>query len=114
MAFKVEASVKSSLKSNAKFVSFSSGGLLGKFCNYNHLANYSLRLDHSPRASFIGYIFSILNALEEIIPIKKTEQHESISHLNDLHKMINTENLSDTNHSLNLASLNQHQLMQLQ
>jgi len=95
---------KNSLKSGAKFVSFSSGGLLEKFCKNNNLLNYSLKIEHSPRASFIGYIFSILNALEEIIPIKKQDHLESISKLNNLHKLINTENLSNTNTSINLAS----------
>ncbi len=94
---------KSSLKLNAKFVSFSSGGLLEKFCNSNNLINYSIRINHSPRASFIGYIFSILNALEEVMPITKSEKNESISKLNDLQKLINTKNLSNTNPSLNLA-----------
>ena len=72
---------KNSLKSGAKFVSFSSGGLLEKFCKNNNLLNYSLKIEHSPRASFIGYIFSILNALEEIIPIKKQDHLESITKL---------------------------------
>ena len=54
---------KSSLNSNASFVSFSSGGNLQQFCQKNNLINHTLEIEHSPRASLIGYLFSVLNVL---------------------------------------------------
>ena len=94
---------KSSINSPAKFISFSSGGLLEKFSTNNNQEHYHIGMNHSPRASLIDYLYSILNVLEELLPIKKYEMQESIDKLYNIQKIINTDNLTDTNPSLNLA-----------
>ena len=94
---------KSSLDCDASFVSFSSGGYLQQFCQKNNLINHTLKIEHSPRASLIGYLFSVLNVLEEILPINKNDCKESLNHLDNMHKLVNTGNLSSTNISLNLG-----------
>ena len=94
---------KSSINSPAKFISFSSGGLLEKFSTNNNQEHYHIEMNHSPRASLIDYLYSILNVLEELLPIKKYEMQESIDKLYNIQKIINTDNLTDTNPSLNLA-----------
>ena len=58
---------------------------------------------HSPRASFTRFLYSILNILEPIIPIKKNEINESICSLEKTKKKIFSENLTDENISLKLA-----------
>ena len=60
-------------------------------------------MNHSPRASLIGYLYSTLNVLEDLLPIKKHEMQESIEKLHDLKKIIDTNNLTDSNQSLNLS-----------
>jgi glucose/mannose-6-phosphate isomerase len=58
---------------------------------------------HSPRASFPKFLFSILNILREIIPIKKTDVEEAISSLEITRNTIFSNNLTEDNISLKLA-----------
>ena len=58
---------------------------------------------HSPRASFTGFLFSILSVLESILPIDENEIHESISALEQTRENIFSGNLTDENKSLELA-----------
>ena len=60
-------------------------------------------MNHSPRASLIGYLYSTLNVLEDLLPIKKYEMQESIEKLHNLKKIIDTNNLTDSNTSLSLS-----------
>ena len=90
-------------KTNATAVGFSSGGLLEKFCQNNNIFLQKIPMIHSPRASFTSFLFSILNILEPVIPIKKNDVHSAISSLEKIKKNIFSENLTDSNKSLELA-----------
>ena len=90
-------------KTNATAVGFSSGGLLEKFCQNNNIFFQKIPMIHSPRASFTSFLFSILNILEPVIPIKKNDVHSAISSLEKIKKNIFSENLTDSNKSLELA-----------
>ncbi len=91
------------LKNNCHSVSFSSGGMLEKFSKNNNLPYYNIEKIHSPRASLVGYLFSIINVLNQILPITQSEIYDSLSQLKTISKKINSTNLSDTNTSLQLA-----------
>ena len=93
----------SAKKSNAKTVGFSSGGLVEKYCKNNKIFFQKIPMIHSPRASFTSFLFSILNILEPILPIKKNEIESSIESLEVMKKNIFSENLTDSNKSLELA-----------
>jgi glucose/mannose-6-phosphate isomerase len=58
---------------------------------------------HSPRASFPKFLFSILNILKEIIPIKEIDIKEAISSLEITRNSIFSNNLTEENISLKLA-----------
>ena len=89
--------------SNGKFVAFSSGGIMEEFCRKNTINHYKIEKIHSPRASCISFLYSALNALEEIIPINKLEIKESIDLLNQTKNKIDSQNLNTKNEALNLA-----------
>jgi glucose/mannose-6-phosphate isomerase len=89
--------------SNGKFIAFSSGDMMEEFCKKNTINHYKIEKIHSPRASFLGFLYSTLNALEEIIPINKSEIKESIDFLNQTKNKINSKNLNMKNEALNLA-----------
>jgi len=89
--------------SNGKFIAFSSGDMMEEFCKKNTINHYKIEKTHSPRASFLGFLYSTLNALEEIIPINKSEIKESIDFLNQTKNKINSKNLNMKNEALNLA-----------
>ena len=96
--------LQNSNKSDAKFVGLSSGGLMEDYCEKNSVDYYKIEKEHSPRASFIGFLYSALNILEPIIPISKNEIEESIISLNHTKKKIDSNNLNERNSSLELAS----------
>jgi len=96
--------LQNSKKSDAKFVGLSSGELMEDYCEKNSVDYYKIEKEHSPRASFIGFLYSALNILEPIIPISKNEIGESIISLSHTKKEIDSNNLNERNSSLELAS----------
>ena len=88
---------------SAKSIGFSSGGKLEVFCNKNNILFQKIPMIHSPRASFTKFLFSILNILEPILPIKQREVYDSISSLEKTRGNIFSGNLSVDNKSLDLA-----------
>ena len=55
--------LKNSQNSKAKFVAFSSGGIIKEYALKNKINYQEIKMEHSPRASFAKYIFSILRTL---------------------------------------------------
>ena len=95
--------LKNSQNSKAKFVAFSSGGLLKEYALKNKINYQEIKMEHSPRASFPKYIFSILRTLESVIHVKKSDALDTISEMEVLRKNIFSENLNENNIALNLA-----------
>jgi len=96
--------LKNSEKSKARFISFSSDGNLEKLSIKNNIKYVKIPQSHSPRASLPSFLYSILNVLENIIPIKKNDIMESISKLEQTQKLISSSNLNEKNPSLSLAN----------
>ena len=90
-------------KSKGKFLAFSSGGKMKKYSIKNKIPYYEIPEIHSPRASFPCYLYSILNVLENVIPVKKQDVKESISLLMETKKKISSTNLTNSNPALSLA-----------
>lgn len=90
-------------KTNAKIIALSSGGKMEKICENRNIDFYKIKKEHSPRASFLGFLYASLNILEDIVPVKKTDIDESIQSLFDIKKSISSENLSESNEALKIA-----------
>ena len=95
--------LKSTKKKNAKIASFSSGGLIEKYCINNDIFFEKIPVIHSPRASYSSFLFSIINIFENILPIKKNDINQAISMLEETKKNIFSGNLNKNNEALNLA-----------
>ena len=95
--------LQNSKKSRGRFVAFSSGGKMKKYSIKNKVGYYEIPEIHSPRASFSCYLYSILNVLEDVIPVKKQDVKESISRLKKTRKEISSMNLTNSNQALSLA-----------
>ena len=95
--------LENSKTSQAKFVSFSSGGIMEQFCKKNNLEHFKIKETHSPRVSLVGFLYSALNVLEQTIPINKNDVNESINSLYKIQKLIGSNNLNEKNEALNLA-----------
>ena len=60
-------------KLDCKIIAFSNGGKMEEYCK-NELIDFRKILKiHSPRASFVSFLFGMLNELENILPINKNE-----------------------------------------
>ena len=89
--------------SPAKIAAFSSGVMMKEYCQRNNIFHQEISMIHSPRASFTNFLYGIINTLEAILPIKRSDVLESISILDITKKNISSENLTESNDSLKLA-----------
>jgi len=92
----------SAKKLSTKIVAFSSGGKLEKYCKKYRIQYQKIPLLHSPRALLTAYLYTALNVLMPILPLKKADVIESITKLQETKKKISS-NLTKSNPSLNLA-----------
>jgi len=93
----------SARRKNCKIVILSSGGKMEKYCKKYNLDFRKISQNHSPRASFAGFIYSLIKILEGLLPITKENVNESIIELKKTRKLISSSNLTDSNPSLELA-----------
>jgi glucose/mannose-6-phosphate isomerase len=94
----------SAQKLNCKKIAFCSGGKMKQFCIDNDIDFRIIDLIHSPRASFVIFVYSILNILHNILPINENDILSSIDSLFEMHKQISTNNLTDSNPAIDLAN----------
>ena len=96
--------LEKSLKTDAKIIAMSSGGKMENIANENkNISFFKIDKIHSPRASLLAFLYSILNILEGLIPIEKSDVLESLDELEILQKKISSKNLTKENPALELA-----------
>ena len=91
-------------KLDCKIIAFSNGGQIEKYCKKESIDFRKILKVHSPRASFVSFLFGMLKELENILPINKNEILESINELKKIRESIGSKNLSHTNIAINLAN----------
>ena len=96
--------LNNSIETDAKVLALSSGGIMEEFSSKHNIPFFKIEQTHSPRASLLGFLYSSLNILKEIIPIEKNDVEESLSELDKTQNKISTSNLNSDNPSLDLAS----------
>lgn len=90
-------------KNNLRSISFSSGGKIQEYCERNKLEHRFIKENHSPRASFSSFMYTMLKVLKPMLPIRDVDVIESINRLKRTWKNISIGNLTEKNPSLNLA-----------
>jgi len=95
--------INSAIDIGCQIIAFSSGGNLEKICKNNNILHRRIDMIHSPRSSFVNYVYEILKLLKNIIPISHNIIEESLIELEKSSKIINSENLTSSNTSLQLA-----------
>ena len=95
--------LKSTMNLTCKTISFSSGGKIEDYCKKNKLEFRKISFLHSPRASFISFLFSMLKILKKITQIKNQDIIECIKCLKNTNEKISTKNLVKNNPALKLA-----------
>lgn len=95
--------VQSAMNVGCKIICFSSGGKLEELCRKNNISHRKVSLYQNPRTSFPAYVYSVLKVLNSTIPVDKKSIDDSIYQMSILSKKISSQNLSDSNPSLDLA-----------
>ena len=95
--------LENSKESKANVITFASGGKCEEFCRNNNLEFYHIDKIHSPRASLVSFLFSMLKILQSFIPLKIEDITETINELEKLKNEISSNNLTNTNIALELA-----------
>lgn len=91
-------------KKDCNIIAFSNGGEMEKICRKELIEFRKILMIHSPRTSFVSFLFSMLKELEDILPIKKNEIFEAIVELKKTREIINSKNLSNSNIAISLAN----------
>ena len=86
-----------------KVVAFSSGGKIKDYSMKHAIEFRDIPKTHSPRASFVSFLFSMLSILKPVIPLKDSDVYESIDELKIQNKVISSHNLSESNPAITLA-----------
>jgi len=95
--------LKNAKKSKAKIIVFSSGGKCEEFCKKSNTQHYKIQKIHSPRASFVIFLFSMLKIFQNIISLKIEDVNETINELEKLKNKIATNDLTNSNPAIKLA-----------
>lgn len=95
--------LNNSKNSKAKIVAFSAGGRMKEYCIKNQIRCFEIQSIHSPRASLMNFLFSILSILGRIIPIKKQDVFKTIEDMQNIKQKISSSNLNEDNPALSLA-----------
>ena len=96
--------LKSAHKLNCQIIAFCSGGKMKQFCIDNDVNFRIINTIHSPRASFVTYVYSILSILRNILPINENDVSSSIDSLFEMHRKISSNDLTDSNPAISLAN----------
>ena len=90
-------------KSKAKVIAFTSGGKCEELCIIKNIKYYKIKKIHSPRASFVSFLFSMLKIFQNVISLKIEDVNEAIDELEKLKMKIAVNNLTNTNPAIKLA-----------
>lgn len=96
--------LESAIKTDARIIAFSSGGEMEKICLKNKLEYRKIEMNHSPRASFPIFLYSMLKILESVLPIKKEDVKDSILELKKTREKVESRNLTEENIALKIAN----------
>ena len=88
------AVLDSASRIDSNILSFSSGGRMEEFCRTNGLRHVRIAQTHSPRASFVGFVFSMLRVLERVLPLRREDVAEAILRLEEVGARISSANLA--------------------
>lgn len=91
-------------RTKAHTMAVSAGGRIAELCHSRGIRHVRTDTHHSPRASFVCVVFSMLGILEEILPLRSGDVKEAIVRLEQMHAEISSENInSPDNVAQNIA-----------
>ena len=73
-----------------------------KICDEKNITHFNVKMSHSPRTSFVIYLYAMLKILNKVINLKNEDVIESIQKLKNQREGINSKNLKN-NSAIELA-----------
>ena len=95
--------LREAMDKGCRIAAFSSGGMMQDVCARNGLEHRRIGKIHSPRASFVAFLYGMLNVLHPILPISEKDICESLAEMEQLGRMINSDNMNGDNPALQMA-----------
>ncbi len=95
--------LREAMDRGCKIAAFSSGGTMQDICTKNGLGYRRIEKIHSPRASFMSFLYGMLSVLHSILPISERDICESLDETERLGRMINSDNMNKDNPALQMA-----------
>lgn len=95
--------LKNAKQLGAKTIAFSNRGKMEQFCIKNNIQHRNISEFHSPRASLTSFLYSMLQVLKPVLPIRDSDIIESIENLKLIHKKINSKNMTESNPAVKIA-----------
>lgn len=95
--------LREAAEKGCKVAAFSSGGMVQDICAKNGLEFRRIERIHSPRASFMSFLYGMLNVLHPILPISKSDICESLDEAERLGRTINSDHMNENNPALQMA-----------
>ena len=95
--------LREAMDRGCRIAAFSSGGMMQDVCTRNGLEYRRIERVHSPRASFVAFLYGMLNVLHPILPISEGDICESLAETEQLGRMINSDNMNEDNPALQMA-----------
>lgn len=86
-----------------RVILMSNGGLLESLGSKKSIPHYRIQRYHSPRASFVSFLYAALRLLADMIVIPDNHIEQSIAEMRRMQQSINSDNLTGSNSALNLA-----------
>ena len=99
------AVLRSAWDAGCRTVSFSSGGSIQELCERRSAEHRRILQQHSPRASFASFLFSVLGVLRGMLPVRDADVRRAIGCMESRSGQICSQNLAPgDNPSLSLAA----------
>lgn len=89
---------------DCKIIYFSNNGKIKEKCEEQNIEHRTISIEHSPRASFVKYLFTMINVMSPILPVSNSDVNEAIKGLEETNMCISYKNLSEENLSLRLSN----------
>jgi glucose/mannose-6-phosphate isomerase len=74
-----------------------------EYCKKENVNYRKICMYHSPRASFVSFLYSMLKVMKPFLPIQNIEIEESLKKLKETRDKISSSNLTNENPSISLA-----------
>lgn len=95
--------LREAMRRGCRVAGFSSGGALERMCARGGAEHRRMARIHSPRTSFVTFLYGMLEILLPILPVRDDDVRRSLAALRTMGGVVRSSNMTETNPARNLA-----------